>query len=151
MEQEIFTHDQKAIISRLRTLAYGSKFLGNVIDPVMYDARIRVDFKGQRAFILIQKPLLAHPEYEQYVIQQAFNWVNYLIDISFVLLDVLVQFKLAKTLRPADIKDEVFTFGPGAINMPCETIEITDVNKVQALIKLADVQVEISSEIDKLL
>jgi hypothetical protein len=151
MEQEIFSHDQKTIIGRVRNLTYGYKFLANVIDPEMYNSRIQIDFKNRKAFVLIEKPFLKDKAYEQHVIRQTFNWVNYLIDISFVLVDTLVEFNLAKTLRPSDNKDDVFTFGPGAINVPFETIEITDSTKVEALIKYADIQLEISNEIDNLI
>ena len=151
MKQEIFSHDQKNIIRRVRSLTYGYKFLANVIDPEMYNSRIQVDLKNKKAFVLIQKPFLKNKAYEQHVIKQTFNWVNYLIDISFVLLDTLIEFNLAKTLRPSDIKDDVFAFGPGAINMPFETIEITEPKKVEALIKYVDIQVEISDDIDNLI
>ena len=85
------------------------------------------------------------------VINQTFNWVNYLIDISFVLIDTLVEFELAKTLRPTDSKEEIITFGSGAINMPFETIEITDLKKVEALIKYSNIQLEINDNIDNLI
>jgi len=151
MTTEIFTQDQKEIIKRVQNLAYGYKFIGNVIDPEMCNSRIQIDFENRKAFVLIQKPLLQDKAYEQHIIKQSFNWINYLIDISFVLLDTLIEFDLAKTLRPCDITDEVFTFGPGAMNMPFETIEIKDKTKVEALIKLADIQVEISNNINKLI
>jgi hypothetical protein len=77
--------------------------------------------------------------------------VNYLIDISFVLIDTLVVFELAKTLRPTDSNEEIITFGPGAINMPFETIEITDLKKVEALIKYSNIQLEINENIDNLI
>jgi hypothetical protein len=151
MKQEIFSHDQKTIIARVRNLTYGYKFLANVIDPEMYNSRIQIDFKNKKAFVLIERPFLIDKAYEQHVIRQTFNWVNYLIDISFVLVDTLVQFNLAKTLRPSDSMEDVFIFGPGAINVPFETIEITDPIKVEALIKYADIQLEISNEIDNLI
>ena len=56
MKQEIFSHDQKNIIRRVRSLTYGYKFLANVIDPEMYNSRIQVDLKNKKAFVLIQKP-----------------------------------------------------------------------------------------------
>lgn len=151
MKQEIFTHDQKTIIRRVRNLTYGYKFLANVIDPEMNNSRIQVDLINKKAFVLIQKPFLRDKTYERHVIKQTFNWVNYLIDISFVLLDTLIEFDLAKTLSPSTVKDELFTFGPGAINVPFETIEITNSEKVEALIKYADIQLEISDEIDNLI
>lgn len=151
MKEEIFTQDQKTIIRRVRNLTYGYKFLANVIDPEMCNSRIQVDGKNKKAFILIQRPLLRDKNYEKHVINQTFNWVNYLIDISFVLLDTLIEFELAKTLRPTDLKDEVITFGPGAINMPYETIEIKDPKKVEALLKYADIQLEINDNIDNLI
>jgi len=151
MEQNIFSDDQKTIIRRVRNLTNGYQFLSNVIDPEMYNSRIRVDVKNKKAYVLIEKPFLVDKAYEQHFIKQTFNWVNYLIDISFVLLDTLIEFKLATTLRPSEDKNDVFTFGPGAVNMPFETIEITDANKVESLIKYADIQVEISNDIDKLM
>ena len=151
MEQEIFTHDQKTIIARVRNLTYGYKFLANVIDLDMYNSRIQIDFKNRKAFILIERPILIDKAYEQHVIIQTYNLVNYLIDISFVLVDTLVQFNLAKTLKPSDNKEDVSIFGPGAINVPFEAIEITAPAKVEALIKYADIQLEISNEIDNLI
>ena len=151
MAQEIFTKDQKTIIRRVRNLTYGYEFLSNVIDPEMCNSRIQVDLKNKKAFVLIQRPLLRDKNYEKHVINQTFNWVNYLIDISFVLIDTLVEFGLAKTLRPSDSKEEIVTFGPGAINMPFETIEITDPNKVEALIKYSNIQLEINNNIDNLI
>lgn len=151
MKQEIFTEDQKTIIQRLRNLTYGYKFLGNVIDPEMYHSRIQVDLKNKKAFILIERPMLFDSKYEKHVILQTFNWINYLIDISFVLLDTLVEFGLAKTLRPSDIKDDVFTFGPGAFNVPFKSIEIMDRLKVESLLKYADLQLEIDDSINNLI
>ena len=151
MAEDIFTKDEKIIIQRLRNLDYGGKFLSNVIDPEMHNTRIKVDKKQKRAFILIEKPSLRDKQYERHVLNQIFNWVNYLIDISFVLIDTLVESGFAKKKRAADITDEVIIFGPGAFNVPFETIEITDQVKVDALLKYADIQVEILNEIDTLL
>lgn len=117
----------------------------------MCNSRIQVDLKNKKAFVLIQRPLLRDKNYEKHVINQTYNWVNYLIDISFVLIDTLIEFDLAKTLIPSDSKEEIVTFGPGAINMPFEKIEITDPKKVEALIKYADIQLEINDNIDNLI
>lgn len=75
------------------------------------NSRIQINLKNKKAFVLIQKPFLRDKAYEQHIIKQTFDWVNYFIDISFMLLDTLIKFKLAKTLRPSNIKNDVFIFG----------------------------------------
>jgi len=151
MASNIFTPDQLLIIKRLQNQHYGYKFLANVIDPEMYNARIKVDFKNKKAYVLIQKPHLVDKKYEQHVIQQANNWVNYLIDISFVLIDTLIKFEYAEIKELDNQKDDEMTFGPGAINMPFDTFEIHDSKKVESLLKYASIQITIKERIQEII
>ena len=151
MSQEVFSSDEKIIIERLRNAKFGPEFLANIIDSDIQNARIRVDKKDKKAYVLVQKPLLVDKEFEAYFIDRTFIWINYVIDISFVLLDALVKHGLAKPRSRADVVDKVVTFGPGAFNMPFEIREITDRNRVEALLRFVDLRLEILDRIEPFL
>ena len=148
MEQEKFSHEQKAIIKKVRNLPFGYKLISNAIDDDLENVQIQVDKKNQKVFVLITKPFLSDTTYENDVILEIFNQVNNIIEISFVFFNTLIESNLAETLPAPTSRDDVFTFGPGTENIPFVTMEITDPIKVDALIKYADIQVKINDDID---
>lgn len=146
----LLTENEKTIIKRLRNSPYGRDFIANVIDNELKQARIQVDKKANKAYILVEKDYYTNLlDSEKTRIVQIINWVMYLISISFGLINFL-DLSGYVTLHKPDITDNITTIGPGITDSNAHEYEIKDPTIVEYLIKYIDSIVELKEEIENL-
>ena len=134
----LLTDNEKIIIARLKESPNGRDFIANVIDNELKGARIRVDKNAKKAFILVEKNYYTNlSEAERNRINQVFNWVTYIISISFVLVDFLDQCGFV-SMRTPDVKDAIATIGPGLDEPNAHMFEVLNPFIVDSLIKYID-------------